>query len=291
VSTNIEWTDVTDNIIAVEGGGWWCRKISPGCAHCYAARLNQNSFFGGNKLAYSGDVPPLFLRKDLCDGWARQRVPKRHFVASMTDVFGEWVPQEWIFYFLDAMAAAPLQTFQVLTKRPEGACQAIHAWLETRRLFRLPQNIWIGVSVENQAVAEIRVPLLLAIRAEVHFLSCEPLLGPVNLDSDLGGTLWMGGQRGCHGEHHGVGTPDCPRESHHHCDHRCKKGLDWVICGGESGKRARPMDVTWAKWLMEQCRYANVPFFMKQMGGERKPFRPIPESLLVREFPQQEVRA
>src|SRR5688572_19248247 len=117
--TNIEWTDVTDNIIIVEGGGWWCRKISPGCFNCYAARLNLSTYFGGNKLPYTGEPPKLILRRDILKSWARQRKAKKHFVASMTDVFGEWVPVEWQFEFLDAMAAAPNQTFQILTKRAD----------------------------------------------------------------------------------------------------------------------------------------------------------------------------
>lgn len=118
MATSIEWTDVTDNIITAQGGGWWCRKISPGCLHCYAARINNSSYYGGNKKAYTGDAPPLLLRREFFDRWKRQKKAKRHFVASMTDVFGEWVPVEWALEMLDAMAAAPLQTFQVLTKRP-----------------------------------------------------------------------------------------------------------------------------------------------------------------------------
>lgn len=120
--SSIEWTDVTDNIIAAvdeHGGqrGWWCRKISPECLNCYAEVLNQSDYFNGNKLRYAGEPPVLKLREDIIDGWARQRKSRKHFVASMTDVFGEWVPQSWIFRFLDGMWRAPLQIFQVLTKR------------------------------------------------------------------------------------------------------------------------------------------------------------------------------
>ncbi|HEY3054377.1 MAG TPA: DUF5131 family protein, partial [Thermoanaerobaculia bacterium] len=115
--TAIEWTDVTDNIIVVKGGGWWCHKISPGCAHCYAARLNQNDFYGGNHLTYGGAPPELVLRDDVLNRWPRQTKPRKHFVSSMTDVAGEWVPRRWIFRYLDAMHASPRQTFQLLTKR------------------------------------------------------------------------------------------------------------------------------------------------------------------------------
>lgn len=110
--TKIEWTDKVDNIIVAEGGGWWCRHASPGCDNCYAEARNKNSFFGGNGLAYRGAPPALKLRQEIIDGWRGQRKPKKHFVASMTDVFGDWVPRWMIFQFLDGMAAAPQQTFQ-----------------------------------------------------------------------------------------------------------------------------------------------------------------------------------
>lgn len=186
----IQWTDDTDNIITVvaEDGsahGAWCRKISPGCAHCYSETLNQNSFFGGSHLKFSGQPPVLKLRENIIDGWKRQTRPRKHFVSSTTDVFGEWVPQPWIFRYLDGMAAAPRQTFQVLTKRADVALREITAWLAARGLDCLPSNIWIGVSVEDQQRADERIPILLQVPAAVRFLSIEPLLGPVDL------TAWL----------------------------------------------------------------------------------------------------
>ncbi|MCC5638875.1 phage Gp37/Gp68 family protein [Nostoc sp. CHAB 5844] len=86
--TNIQWTDLTDNIIRAKDGGWWCRKISPGCANCYSEKLNQNTFFGGNKQPYSGQPPELILDTEIIRKWGFQKKPKKHFVASMTDVFG-----------------------------------------------------------------------------------------------------------------------------------------------------------------------------------------------------------
>src|SRR5688572_23036958 len=120
----IQWTDVTDNIIVAvnevgERHGWWCRKISPGCAHCYSETINQSDYFHGNHLKYEGEPPVLKLREDIIDSWVRQTKPKKHFVMSMSDVFGEWVPQSWIFRMLDGMRAAWKQTFQVLTKRAD----------------------------------------------------------------------------------------------------------------------------------------------------------------------------
>ena len=254
----IEWTGDTDNIIVVEGGGWWCRMISPGCANCYAARLNRNTFYGGNHLPYTGQPPKLLLRRDIIDGWQRQTRPRKHFVASMTDVFGEWVEREWIFYFLDGMAAAPLQTFQVLTKRPAVAAREIAAWLDARGRFDLPPNIWIGTSVEDQTRAQERIFHLLQIRAAVRFLSCEPLLGPLNLvqgyrDPDPEDSGWKNPLTG-YGMCDGMNEPTLGSR------------IDWVSCGGESGPGARPMHPAWARSLRDQCEAAGVAFFFKQWG-------------------------
>ncbi len=233
MKTNIEWTDVTDNIIVVVGGGWWCRKISEGCTNCYAAKLNQIAFFGGNKLPYSGRVPDIMLRTEVMERWPRLTKPRKHFVASMTDVFGEWVPRHWVFQMLDQMAAAPLQTFQVLTKRPDVALGHIKAWLmEHVDLHELPSNIWIGATVENQKWAVQRIPVLWEIPAAVRFLSCEPLLGPLDL------------------------SPFLERAG----------GIQWIICGGESGTEARPMHPRWAQSLRDQCEEAGTAFFFKQWG-------------------------
>lgn len=227
--TTIQWTDVTDNIIVVKGGGWWCRMISEGCVNCYAANLNQSDYFGGNHLPYSGEPPELILRTDLIDGWAKQRNPKRHFVASMTDVFGEWVKREWIFAMLDGMRAAPKQTFQVLTKRTDVALMQTNAWLNARSLDCLPENIWIGVSVENQRRADERIPLLLQISSKVRFLSIEPILGHIDLS------------------HFGR--------------------IDWAIVGGESGPEARPCNVGWIRSIIHQCETYKTPCFVKQFGA------------------------
>lgn len=216
--SSIEWTTETDNVIVVEGKegkphGWYCVRVSPGCTHCYAARLNKAGRFGGNGLDYKvppdGQWPPLMLRRDTLARWPRQTKPRMHFVNSMTDTFGEFVPDEWIYEIFDAMLAVPLQTFQVLTKRAERMCHLVTAWLRGRGLDQVPGNIWLGVSVENQEWANRRVPELLDIPAAVRFLSCEPLLGPVDLAyclvDDYG--IWDKGATMIH----------------------------WVIVGGESG--------------------------------------------------------
>jgi protein gp37 len=239
--------------------------------------------------------------KDYCD--CRQN---RIFVNSMSDLFHENVPLAWIDRIFAVMAICPKHVFQVLTKRPArmleyfqrpllcgdisaAAARIIEAhWPRLRRMphgFRWSvdepgvcrisggvgeywplANVWLGVSVENQAAADERIPLLLKTPAAVRFISAEPLLGAVDLNSSLGGTRWLGGQRGCSGTHCGVGSSDCPCERHHHHDDRCGAGLDWVICGGESGPGARPMHPAWPQIMQGQCERAGVPFFFKQWG-------------------------
>jgi protein gp37 len=233
-STLIEWTDVTDNPIRAKQGGNWCHKISPGCAHCYAARLNLSPMYGGNGLPYTGSPPEMKLVTDMLEGWKRQRHPKKHFVSSMTDVFGEWVPLEWQFTMLNAMLAAPRQTFQVLTKRPEIARYHILAWLESRGLTELPDNIWIGCTVEDQERANERHKHLMAIPAKVHFWSVEPMVSAIDTRA-----LWRI-----------YGKPE------------------WLICGGESGKEKtiRPINPLWVSALRDACIEAGVAFFFKQWG-------------------------
>lgn len=260
MSTNIQWTDVVDNIITVEGGGWWCQGTSPGCDHCYSEKINQNSFFGGNHLPYSGQPPKLILKRNIIAYWKRMRSPKKHFVASMTDVFGAWVPREWQFEFLDGMRAAPLQTFQLLTKRPNIMYQAIAEWLELRGLQSLPTNIWVGTSVERNREARARIPWLLKIPAAVRFLSCEPLLESVNL------VEWL---------------PD----------------LQWVIVGGESGPESRSCHIDWIRPMVRLCLELQVAIFVKQLGANpegivlknRKGDDPDEwtQDIIFRQFPQK----
>jgi protein gp37 len=126
-------------------------------------------------------------------------------------------------------------------------------------------NVWLGVSVENQQWADIRIPALLETPAAVRWLSCEPLLGPLDLRRVPG----IDGQYGHAGRHNGAGTPECPRASHHHHDDRCRFPIDWVVAGGESGLGARPMHPDWARGLRDACTAASVPYFFKQWGEWR----------------------
>jgi protein gp37 len=236
--TSIQWTDAVENIIVVEGGGWWCRMISEGCGHCYAAEINQNTFFGGNKLPYSGDPPKLKLRTDIMEAWGRQRIPRKHFVCSMTDLFGEWVPYEMIHAALCMMHLAPLQTFQLLTKRPENMAKMIERWLLDHRMEWLPRNIWVGTSVETQRRAAERIPVMLTIPARIRFLSVEPLLEEVDLTPFLGETGVDGAR------------------------------IHWVIAGGESGKDARMCHVDWIHRIVRTCTQTATACFVKQLGSD-----------------------
>lgn len=245
--SKIEWTDETDNVIVVEGddgqpNGWYCEKVSEGCQHCYAERLNHTPFYGGNGLAYSKrkeGPPKLLLRRDILESWTRATKPKRRFVNSMTDTFGEFVPEWWVDDILQAARDASTQTFQFLTKRPGRMKGMVSRWLKRRGLKWLPENIQLGVSVENQEWANHRLPALIKTPAVVKFVSLEPLLGPVDI------SIWL---------HTGWTKPPFDDV------------VNWVIVGGESGPNARPMHPDWVRSIRDQCKAAEVPLFFKQWG-------------------------
>lgn len=232
--TSIEWTDVTDNPIRVDTGGHWCRKISSGCDNCYAERINKNPFFNGNKLRYEGKNPEMILDENMLLSWSRAKKPKRHFVGSMTDVFGEWVPDYFHAKMLDAMykAGSNGQVFQILTKRPQIAAEAVFEFLKLRGFYSLPPNIWLGVSIENNFVMNKRSEQLSCIPCK-RFWSLEPLLEKLeNIQPFL--------------------------EKHQ---------IRWVIVGGESGHNSRPFCTDWARKIISECRAAKVAAFIKQFGS------------------------
>jgi len=214
--TKIEWTEVTWNPVT------GCTKLTQGCKHCYAERMAKRLHAMGAPRYANGFK--LTLQEDLIDLPRSWRRPKLVFVNSMSDLFQEDVPVEFIRRVFETMAACPQHTFQVLTKRSERL---------TELASTLPwrNNIWIGVSIENLQVID-RVSHLRKVPAAVRFLSCEPLIGPLD---------------------------PLPLE-----------GVHWVIVGGESGPRARPMRSEWVTSILEQCRAAEVAFFFKQWGGVRK---------------------
>lgn len=208
----IEWTEATWNPVT------GCVKVSPGCAHCYAETFAER-FRGvpGHPYERGFDLQLRPERLEQPLQWARPRVI---FVNSMSDLFHEDVPENYIKSVFDVMQRADRHVFQVLTKRAERL-QGLASRLPW------PDNVWMGVSVENQRWTT-RIDALRTVPAHVRFLSCEPLLGPLDLDL---------------------------------------RGIHWVIVGGESGPRARPMQPEWARSILDQCKRANVPFFFKQWGA------------------------
>ena len=208
----IEWTDVTWNPVT------GCTQISPGCAHCYAKTFAER-FRGVPGHPYENGFD-LQLRPERLEQPLRWRKPRTVFVNSMSDLFHPGVPDAFIRDVFEVMKQASQHRFQVLTKRPERAGQLAST-------LSWPTNVWFGVSVENQRFAH-RADTLREIPAFIRFLSCEPLLGPLELDLDR---------------------------------------IDWVIAGGESGARARAMNPDWPRCLRDQCRRQSVPFFFKQWGA------------------------
>ena len=240
--TRIEWTSATWNPTT------GCDRVSSGCDHCYALTLAKRLKAAGNRR-YQVDGDPrrsgpgfgLTLHWDKIEQPLKWRDPRFVFVDSMSDLFHAKVPIEFIERVFNVMADASQHRFQILTKRPGRMASVL------RRICPDPiPNVWLGTSVENQDWAEIRIPKLLETPAAVRFLSCEPLLGPLNIKP------WL--PTGDPGD---TGTPRF-NESH---------GIDWVIVGGESGPQFRAIDPEWARDLRDQCQSAAVPFFFKQWGG------------------------
>jgi protein gp37 len=240
--TKIEWTSATWNPTT------GCDRVSSGCDHCYALTLARRLKAAGNPR-YQVDGDPrrsglgfgLTLHWDKIDQPLRWRSPRFVFVDSMSDLFHADVPTEFIERVFEVMARAPQHRFQILTKRPGRMASVL------RRMCSDPlPNVWLGTSVENQDWAKIRIPKLLETPAAVRFLSCEPLLGPLDI------TAWLQPRGGNGGE--ASGTNELPR-------------IDWVIVGGESGPQHRLMLPDWARSVRDQCQAAAIPFFFKQWGG------------------------
>jgi protein gp37 len=216
LQSGIEWTGATWNPVT------GCTKVSPGCKHCYAERMAHRLQAIGQKNYARGFE--LSLQPHMLELPLRWRSPQTVFVNSMSDLFHRDVPLEYIQRVFEVMRRADWHVFQVLTKRAERLA-------ELEAALDWPENVWMGVSVESDAY-RARIDALRTTRAQVRFLSLEPLLGPLErLELER---------------------------------------IDWVIVGGESGPGARPMRPEWVLDLRDQCRRAGVPFFFKQWGGRNK---------------------
>ena len=271
--TAIEWTERSLN-----PGIFGCTKISPACDHCYAVRM-------AHRLAGSGIYPEGITRHELDTGtdWtgrvvvSRDRAihafeqlarkpakPTRVFVTSMADLFHRHVPDEHLALVFGAMASRPEYVFLVLTKRAARLAE----WAQIRgAVFPWPSNVWAGVTVENQEQANRRVPALLQVPAPVRFVSCEPLLGPVDLtDVTTSGRhvqVFRDSVDALTGRRFrdvGDGAVEYPATP---------DTIGWVIAGGESGPGARPTHPDWSRWLRDQAVAAGVPFLWKQWGAWR----------------------
>jgi protein gp37 len=271
LDSKIEWTDTTWSPTV------GCTKVSAGCDHCYAEGIARR--FAGTKAFPNGF--DLALHPQRLGDPLRWRKPRKVFVNSMSDLFHDDVPDEFIGGVFDVMAQTPQHTYQILTKRHGRMRSLLTKWAEEgarqewagpgTAVFRrhdllwcgpvpwpLP-NVWLGVSAEDQKHAHLRIPALLNTPAAVRFVSAEPLLGPIRLDP-----LWA----------HGTWGP----------------GLDWVIVGGESGPGARAMNPAWAQDIVADCRDLGIAPFVKQLGSAYGPHKggdmdTWPADLRIREYP------
>ena len=282
--SHIEWTDATWNPIT------GCSVVSPGCANCYAmklagTRLKHHPSREG--LTIDTKAGPVWngqvrLNEQWLDQPLRWRRPRMIFVCAHGDLFHESVPDEWIDRVFAVMALSPQHTFQVLTKRSSRmraymsaarahpvALAALEVALEQHvlnsnstvgkgciiqgdiaHLQQWPlRNVWLGISAEDQRRADERIPDLLETPAAVRFLSIEPLLGPIDFYKTS------------------AAMPGWPSHQHPWRNGPILQGIHWVIVGGESGDRARPMHPDWARLLRDQCARARVPLFFKQWGN------------------------
>lgn len=233
--TKIAWTDATWNTVV------GCSKVSPGCRECYAEKLLATRLkhipVYGSTIGLNGKwIGNCNLIEKHMGKPFRWRKPRKIFVNDLGDTFHETVPFEFIAVIWGVMAACPQHTFQVLTKRPDRMLEFFD-WIKAAHAGIKPgsdgkyswslPNVWLGVSCEDQTRADERIPTLLQCPAPVRFVSAEPLLGPIVM----------------------------------------KKFVDWVIVGGESGPQARPCDIDWIRSILDQCKAAGKPCFIKQLGA------------------------
>lgn len=220
--TSISWADMTWNPIT------GCSKVSAGCKNCYAKAVTER---------FGGDFSEVMLHLDLLEQPLHWKKPRRIFVNSMSDTFHKDVPDEFIDRIYEVMLEASQHTYLVLTKRPARMQSCVRRWLGYGSLpggiltEKMLENIWLGVSVEDQASADERIPVLLETPAAVRWLSVEPLLGPIDLPWEA-----LSGET----------------------------SLRWVVIGGESGPKHRSCELAWIDDLVESCWSADVNVYVKQ---------------------------
>ena len=282
-ATTISWCDHSINPIRARhtptgSTGHYCEKLSAGCKNCYSSRLQARFGMPEFRAQYHSSVEP-FLDSTRFDEVLRRKKPTKYFWCDMTDLFGHWVSDEWIDQCFAVMALTRQHVHMVLTKRaqrmheyfgtrhkdfPWGRINEATQALQRGRVTRdewvtfpaqrpLP-NVWLGVSVENQATADERIPWLLRTPAAVRFVSYEPALEAVELDP-----LWLRPSPS-------TAFLDGRVPVGHYLANGCV-GLDWIICGGESGPRARSCDLAWLRSVVQQCQAVGVACWVKQVGA------------------------
>lgn len=314
--TSIEWTDFTWNPVRARnktGGrtGTFCTKISPGCKNCYASVINRR-FGTGEEY----EVPNLahhefFLDTKILGEPLQRKKPARIFVGDMFDLWHEAIPSELIAEVLRVALKTPRHTFQFLTKRAERMMQTVN-FAQKHWGVKFGSHMHFGVSVEDQARADQRIPFLLETECALRFLSVEPMLESVEIYSYMRPSFAVSGMRAPRDETFINIMSEMSKAAYKYAGGSL---VDWVICGGESGPGARPFNLAWAESLLQQCRTAGVPFFMKQVGNrafcsepcanQEPPFcgtwklknrkggdpSEWPEHLRVRELPQRATEA
>ncbi len=268
MATKIPWTDETWNPAV------GCTKVSEGCTNCYAEKMAVRLYCmgvgkEGNAIKKYGSVlcdskwnGKVFCDESALDKPLHWKKPRRIFVCSMSDLFHPSVPFEFIDKVFDTMLSCRQHTFQLLTKRPERALEYYDGVISDSSIMGEPamidhidaKHIHLGVTAENQKCADERIPILLQIPAAVRFVSCEPLLGWVNLHIAEGAGI-----------------------------------LGWVIVGCESGPKRRECKLEWVRSIVEQCKAIGVPVFVKQISINGKVSHKMeewPEDLRVQEYPK-----
>lgn len=256
-TTAIAWCDHTFN-------PWWgCTKVSPGCKHCYAEAWAKRT---GSVEWGPGRPRRVFGAKHWAAplAWdraaARAGVRRRVFCASMADICDPEAPKSQLAKLFDLIEATPNLDWLLLSKRPERFIEIFPLYWNCEAW----RNVWLGTTVEDQQRADERIPHLLRVPAPVHFLSCEPLLGPVDLKPYLNRLCTLcGGSASVPVAGGGAPCPRCLRVGQFVDPDQ----VGWVIAGGESGPGARPCDVAWVRSLVGQCKAAGVPAFVKQLGA------------------------
>jgi protein gp37 len=253
--SNIEWTERTWNPIT------GCTKVSQGCKNCYAEKMFKRLVAMGSDDYVGREFTDVKFHSSRLSYPASLKKPAMIFVNSMSDLFHEKISFDEIRNIWDVMVTNPQHTYQILTKRPERLLD--YCKYESERIaaegyekingwaFHIPDIIWLGVSVENQATADERIPILLQTPAAVRWLSVEPMLEGIDLSKYI-------------------------------------DKLDWIVVGCESGHNRRECKIEWIESIVDQCKEANVPVFVKQIqinGKVVKDINQFPEYLRIREYP------